>query len=181
MKKITRAFAVLYAQPVLKFILLMKVAFLLMMITCLQVSAHVYSQQKFSLDLKQTEVSSILTMIQKESDYRFFYNYASIKKLGKVNLQVKDASIDQVLSAIISNKLPYKIADDHVVVFYDADALSAQITVRGKVLDKNGETLIGVSVKLQGTNIGATTIMACWRSAISGTKNRSYRSAGKPA
>ncbi|SEB04833.1 TonB-linked outer membrane protein, SusC/RagA family [Pedobacter hartonius] len=157
MKNITKAFAALYARPVLKFILLMKVAFLLAMVTCLQVSAHVYSQQKFSLNLKQAEVSSILTIIQKESDYRFFYNYASIKKLGKVNLQVKDASIDEILAAIIVNKLPYKIADDHVVVFYDPDGQNAQITVKGKVVDKKGETLIGVSVKLQGTNIGATT------------------------
>jgi hypothetical protein len=142
MKKIKKANAVHYAQPVLKFILLMKVAFLFVMVTCMQVSAHVYAQQKFSLDLKQTEVSSILTRLQKESDYRFFYNYASIKKLGKVNLQVKEASIDEVLEAIIDNRIPYKIADDHVVVFYDADQANAQLTIRGKVVDKNGVTLI---------------------------------------
>lgn len=157
MKKITKAFAWLYARPTLKLILLMKVAFLLTMVTCLQVSAHVYSQQKFSLDLKQTEVSNILTTIQKESDYRFFYNYSSIKKLGKVNLQVKDATIDQILVAIMGDKLPYKIADDHVVVIYAPGSESAQIMIKGKVVDKKGETLIGVSVKLQGTNVGATT------------------------
>ena len=157
MKVIKKDYAVHYARPFLKFILLMKVAFLFVLVTCMQVSAHVYSQQKFSLDLKQTEVSSILTQIQKESDYRFFYNYASIKKLGKVNLQVKDASVDEILTAIIDNKLPYKIADDHVVVFYDTDNINAQLSIRGKVVDKSGVTLIGVSVKLQGSNVGATT------------------------
>jgi TonB-linked SusC/RagA family outer membrane protein len=157
MKKIKRGIAVHIAGPVLKFILLMKVAFLFVMVTCMQVSAHVYSQQKFSLDLKQTEVSSILTRLQKESDYRFFYNYASIKKLGKVSLQVKDASIDEVLAVIIDHRIPYRIADDHVVVFYDTDNTNAQLAVRGKVIDKNGVTLIGVSIKLQGTTVGATT------------------------
>jgi TonB-linked SusC/RagA family outer membrane protein len=157
MKKLIKAFAFIYAQPCFKFILLMKAAFLITLVTCLQVSASVYSQQKFSLDVKQSEVSNILTKIQKQSDYRFFYNYASIKKLGKVNLQVKDATINQILDAIMENKLPYKIADDHVVIIYNQDDFNAQITVKGKVVDKNGEALIGVSVKLQGTNLGVTT------------------------
>ncbi|MDB4919697.1 MAG: hypothetical protein JWQ54_1680 [Mucilaginibacter sp.] len=135
----------------------MKAAFLITLVTCLQVSASVYSQQKFSLNIKQTEVSNILTKIQKQSDYRFFYNYSSIKKLGKVNLQVKDATINQILDAIIENKLPYKIADDHVVIIYNPDDVNAQITVKGKVVDNKGEPLIGVSVKLQGTNLGVTT------------------------
>ncbi|WP_299582914.1 TonB-dependent receptor [Mucilaginibacter sp.] len=157
MKKLVKAFAFIYAQPCFKFILLMKAAFLITLVTCLQVSASVYSQQKFSLNIKQTEVSNILTKIQKQSDYRFFYNYSSIKKLGKVNLQVKDATINQILDAIIENKLPYKIADDHVVIIYNPDDVNAQITVKGKVVDNKGEPLIGVSVKLQGTNLGVTT------------------------
>lgn len=157
MKKITKAFAWLYMQPPFKTILLMKGALLLIMFTCLQVSANVYSQEKFSLDLKQTEVSNILTKIQKQSNYRFFYNYSSIKKLGKVNLQVKDASIHAILEALMGDKLPYKIADDHVVIIYEAGAPAAQALIKGKVVDSKGETLIGVSVKLQGTNIGATT------------------------
>jgi TonB-linked SusC/RagA family outer membrane protein len=157
MKKLVKAFAFIYAQPCFKFILLMKAAFLITLVTCLQVSASVYSQQKFSLNIKQTEVSNILTKIQRQSDYRFFYNYSSIKKLGKVNLQVKDATINQILDAIIENKLPYKIADDHVVIIYNPDDVNTQITVKGKVVDNKGEALIGVSVKLQGTNLGVTT------------------------
>ncbi len=83
MKKITKAFAWLFVQPPFKIILLMKGASLLVMFTCLQVSASVYAQKKFSLDLKQTEVSNILTRIQKESDYRFFYNYSALKSWEK--------------------------------------------------------------------------------------------------
>ncbi|ASU36372.1 TonB-dependent receptor [Mucilaginibacter xinganensis] len=157
MKKLIKAFAFIYAQPCFKFILLMKAAFLIILVACLQASASVYSQQKFSLDIKHSDVSNILTKIQKQSDYRFFYNYSSIKKLGKVNLQVKDATINQILDAIIENKLPYKIADDNVVIIYNQDDVNAQVTVKGKVVDKNNEPLIGVSVKLQGTNLGVTT------------------------
>ncbi|MEZ2338070.1 TonB-dependent receptor [Mucilaginibacter sp. RCC_168] len=135
----------------------MKAVFLLILVTCMQVSATVYSQQKFTLSIKQTEVSSILTKIQKQSDYRFFYNYTSIKKLGKVDLDVKDATIDQILSSLIDNKLSYKMTDDHVVIISNQEDASRQAIIKGKVVDKTGEPLIGVSVKLQGTNVGITT------------------------
>ncbi|WP_429392991.1 TonB-dependent receptor [Mucilaginibacter lappiensis] len=102
-------------------------------------------------------MSSILTKIQKQSDYRFFYNYASIKKLGKVDLNVKDATIDQILNSIIDNKLSYKMADDNVVIISNQDDADKQVIIKGKVVDKTGEPLIGVSIKLQGTNVGVTS------------------------
>jgi light-regulated signal transduction histidine kinase (bacteriophytochrome) len=107
--------------------------------------------------LKQTEVSSILTKIQKQSDYRFFYNYASIKKLGKVDLDVKDATIEQLLAAIIDDKLPYKMNDDHVVIIANQEDTKSLALVKGKVVDAKGEPLIGVNIRLQGTNQGTTT------------------------
>src|ERR1700754_2351208 len=157
MKKTRRVFPLQGAPVCLKVILLMKAVFLLILATCMQVSAKVYSQQKFTLSVKQTEVSSILTKIQKQSDYRFFYNYSSIKKLGKVDLNVKDATIDQILNTIIDNKLAYKLADDNIVIISNQDDASRQAIIKGKVVDKTGEPLIGVSVKLQGTNVGITT------------------------
>ncbi|MDR6943498.1 TonB-dependent receptor [Mucilaginibacter pocheonensis] len=157
MKKTRRVFPLQGAPVCLKVILLMKAVFLLILVTCMQVSATVYSQQKFTLSIKQAEVSSILTKIQKQSDYRFFYNYSSIKKLGKVDLSVKDATIDQVLSAIIDDKLSYKMADDHVVIISNEDDANRLAIIKGKVVDKAGEALIGVSIKLQGTNIGVTS------------------------
>lgn len=135
----------------------MKAVFFLILVTCMQVSASVYSQQKFTLSIKQTEVSSILTKIQKQSDYRFFYNYASLKKLGKVDINVQDATIEQVLGALIDNKLPYKVADDHVVIISTPETADALLIVKGKVVDNKGEPLIGVNIRLQGTNIGVTT------------------------
>jgi TonB-linked SusC/RagA family outer membrane protein len=135
----------------------MKAVFFLILVTCMQVSAKVYSQQKFSLNIKQTDVSNILTKIQKQSDYRFFYNYASVKKLGKVDLNVKDASISQILATLMDNKLSYKLAENNVVIITSQDEANSQIIVKGKVVDKAGQPLIGVSVKIQGTTIGITT------------------------
>ena len=46
-----------------------------------------------------------------------------------------------------------------MVIIYNQDDVNAQITVKGKVVDKNNEQLIGVSVKLQGTNLGVTVVL----------------------
>ncbi|MEO3407743.1 TonB-dependent receptor [Mucilaginibacter sp. CAU 1740] len=157
MKKTRRAFAIPGAPVCLKVILLMKAVFFVILATCMQASASVYSQQKFTLSVKQTDVSTILTKIQKQSDYRFFYNYAAIKGLGKVDLDVKNASISEILGSLIDDKLPYKIADDHVVIISTPEAGNNPIIVKGKVTDAKGEPLIGVNVKVQGTNQGTTT------------------------
>ncbi len=157
MKKTGKAFAFLNASSCLKVILLMKAVLLLILVTGMQVSAHVYSQEKFTLSIKQTEVSSILTSIQKQSDYRFFYNYAAVKRLGRVDLEVKDATIEQIMASIVDSKLSYKIGDDHVVVISNSANANSQIEVKGKVVDSKGVPLIGVSIKLQGTNLGVTS------------------------
>lgn len=157
MKKTRRAFAIPGAPACLKVILLMKAVFFVILATCLQASASVYSQQKFTLSIKQTDVSTILTKIQKQSDYRFFYNYAAIKKLGKVDLDVKNASISEILGSLIDDKLPYKIADDHVVIISTPEAGNNPVIVKGKVTDAKGEPLIGVNIRVQGTNQGTTT------------------------
>ena len=135
----------------------MKAAFFLIVATCMQVSAHVYSQQTFNFSFKQAEVSSILTKIQKQSDYRFFYNYSALKKLGKVNLDIKDGSVEQIMELLVSDKLPYKMSDDHVVIIFSPELEENQTAIKGKVVDSTGVTLIGVTVRLQGTNIGTTT------------------------
>jgi TonB-linked SusC/RagA family outer membrane protein len=157
MKKTRRVFPLRGAPVCLKVILLMKAVFLLVMVTCVQVSAKVYSQQKFTLNLKQAEVSSVLTKIQKQSDYRFFYNYASVKKLGRVDVDVKDATIDELLAVIIDDKLSYKMSDDHVVIIANQEDAKNLALIKGKVVDAKGEPLIGVNIRLQGTNQGTTT------------------------
>ncbi|MDP9080008.1 MAG: SusC/RagA family TonB-linked outer membrane protein, partial [Bacteroidota bacterium] len=133
---------------------MIKAVFFIILVTCMQVSAHVYSQQKFTLTIKQAEVGTILTKIQKESDYRFFYNYATIKKLGKIDLDVKDATINQILNFLIDNKLTYQISADHVVIITRQGAENSQVTIKGKVVDNKGVPLVGVTIKVQGTNIG---------------------------
>src|SRR5882757_479342 len=98
MKKSLEGGAFRSYSPGLKFLLLMKLSFGILLITCMQVSANAYSQEKFSLHFKQAEVAKILTAIQDQSSYRFFYNNGYINKLGKIDLEVTDALLPDILN-----------------------------------------------------------------------------------
>lgn len=123
----------------------------------MQVSAHVYSQEKFTLDYEHVSADKIFSKIQKESAYRFFYTYDDIKKLGKVSLRVKDATLPYILSTILSRELTYKIMGDNMVVISSLSEINAQITISGTVTDSTGAPLFGVTIKVKGENKGVLT------------------------
>src|SRR5260221_10467425 len=111
MKKSKTAGAFGLPLPLFKFLLLMNACFAIMLITCLQVSANSYSQGEISLNYKKVEVSKILTAIQKESSYRFFYNNGLLSQLGKVDIQVSKASLPEVLNILLGTRFNFTITD----------------------------------------------------------------------
>jgi TonB-linked SusC/RagA family outer membrane protein len=142
----------------LKAILLMKLAFLLTLVTCMQVSASVYSQKRFTLNLEGVKLAKLLKIIEKESDYRFVYSNDVIAADTKVTVAVTDKTVEQVLSAALnSTGLTYRVMSDKLVGIAPKSEVIADVTVRGRVTDASGTPLAGVSVRVAKTNKGTTT------------------------
>ena len=145
-------------SPCLKFLLLMKVSLFLVMAACLQVSARGYSQETFSLHFRQADASLIFSTIQKESKYKFFYNNDYLKELGKVDLDVTDAPLPNILRMVLGNRFTYTIGQRRVIISPAAVSGAAAVSsnasdsagqpVRGKVTDETGKPLGGVTVKV---------------------------------
>lgn len=142
-----------------KLLLFMKLCFAWMLAGCLQAAAaNVYSQEKFTLNFQQASADKIFSRIQQHSGYRFFYNYAAIRRLGKIDLQVKDATLREIMNRILGNDLAYKIIDHKLVIISPPDEIgSGYAAVSGFVKDSKGNPLPGVSVKVRDTNIGTVT------------------------
>ena len=141
-----------------KLLLIMKLAILLVVISVCQVSGHAYSQQKLTLKFKQTEIAGILSSIEKGGTYRFLYNAGSQDIHTKVDLDVTDATLLDVLTRLFDNThLTYQLMDNNLVVIRDGTAPSALPPVHGKVTGESGSPLSGVSVLIKGTNKGAVT------------------------
>lgn len=136
----------------------MKIAFLFIVIPFLHVSAMGYGQDKFSLKLEQVDAAKVLLNIQQKSDYRFFFLQDDIKKLGKIDINVTDATVQEILQQVLGNVLAYKILNRNLIVISpNAAALADKIEVHGKVVDEAGSPLIGVTVKVKGQSIGVVT------------------------
>jgi TonB-dependent starch-binding outer membrane protein SusC len=154
MKKSRKAETFWETFPCLKFLLLMKLSVIVLIATCLQVSASGYSQETFSLHFKQAGAHEIFTVIQKESNYRFFYNNDYLNELGKVDLDVTNASLSSILTTVLGTRFTYRISGLHKVIIFPVQKAiidTALGEVKGNVTDENGKPLGGVTVKLSNS------------------------------
>ncbi|WP_158638360.1 TonB-dependent receptor [Panacibacter ginsenosidivorans] len=138
----------------------MKLTVVLVMFFCLQASADGFSQQKISLKFKKTEIADILTSIEKQTSYRFLYNNDLLDLKQKVNLNVQDAELKEVLNLMFTDTdLSYEFMQNNLVVIKSADggAYEVKAIVTGKVTGENNTALSGVSVQVKGTNKGTVT------------------------
>lgn len=141
-----------------KLLIFMKLSMLLITVACLHVSAKVHSQSTITVKLSQVQLEKALTMLEKNSHYRFVYNDDNLPQNHKISLDVKDWSIDMVLDKILDNtSLHFRKMSDNLIVIAPAAVVSKDILVKGHVVNPTGEILPGVSVRLKNTNMGTVT------------------------
>ena len=141
-------------RALLKFIILMKLTCIIIFITCLNVSATVFSQQKISFDVTKTKLSKVLKIIEEQSDYHFVYSTSSVPVNRDVTLTVKNTLVSDVLSAIFNNtNLKYSISDGGLIVI----SRQADVKISGTVKDSKGDPLPGATVRIKGSGAGVST------------------------
>ncbi|MBC7760182.1 MAG: SusC/RagA family TonB-linked outer membrane protein [Phormidesmis sp. FL-bin-119] len=165
----------------------MKLTFILLGVLILNVRAESFSQ-KITYSGKNVPIEKILSTIKKQTDYGFFFQKELISLARPVTINVVDEDLSKVLAAVFKDQpLEFSIRSKTILVSKKTLALNApgssplrveitnidkDIVVRGQVTDAQGETLPGVSIKLKGTSVGATTDID-GRFVISVTDNNS--------
>lgn len=126
----------------------------------LQVSAEGFAQNKISLSVRDAEIASVLTTIEKQSNYRFLYNGELKGVKQKVSLSVRDAEIKEVLDRLLINSgITYLFLQNNLIAIKDAanEAAAADVVVRGTIRGDGNLPISGASVQIKGTNRGTTT------------------------
>lgn len=141
-----------------KTLLIMKISCLLTVFCVLQVSATGYSQSTLlNLNLQNKTVREVLKAIESESEFRFFYNddFTSLNK--KIDLNIHQKGMDEILHQIFTDaNVTYKVMADNVVVIFPISELQQKVT--GTITDvSTGESLPGVTILIDGTSIGVTS------------------------
>ncbi len=112
-----------------------------------------------TVKLQNASVKELFSAIEKQTSYRFSYRDAEIKGKGNVTISATNRELKQLLEGELSKLgLKYAVSGNKIIVTPVAAAASAQPKkVTGKVVDANGEPVIGATIKEQGTANGTIT------------------------
>ncbi|GAA4311779.1 SusC/RagA family TonB-linked outer membrane protein [Compostibacter hankyongensis] len=135
----------------------MKLTFVFLCFTFLQVSAKSYSQERLSFHFHKADLGKIFDYIGKKSDYSLLYKSALLPE-GSRDIQVENMSVPDILQRLLSGtRLSYTILSHKLIVITPQDETARDTAIRGRVLSPKGDPLVGVSVRVKNSDIGAVT------------------------
>ncbi|HEY6900739.1 MAG TPA: STN domain-containing protein, partial [Puia sp.] len=125
----------------------------------LQVSAGVFSQN-ITFSGRNVSLQKIFTVLNKQAGYMVFCDYSIIKDAKKVDISVKDASVQAVLDACLKDQsLSYEIVDKtiviaraKIVVAPEATPPPPPIDIHGRITNEKGEAVPGATVAVKGSS-----------------------------
>lgn len=146
----------------IKCLIMTKMVIVLILFFSTQSFAHTYGQG-ISLKLDRVQLKKVLKSIEEQGDFRFVYKDQLLKGSQLVSIEVKNASLAEVLDKVLQHtNLSYRRLSNQLVVIVGDKATEAQlastaISITGKVFNDKNEPLSGVSVLEKGTNNGVST------------------------
>ena len=144
----------------------MKLSIFLLFVTILNVfGSKTYSQNaRLNLDMKDVPIRTVLSAIEGQSEFFFLYSSKMIDINQKVDINVADKNITEVLDNLLANtEIKYAVRDRQILLINkEAEAAMGlqQNRVTGIVTDKDGTPLPGVNVVVTGTTQGVVTDIA---------------------
>ena len=162
MNKLLRKYG---SQPIFyQFFRKMKLTILIVTVSILScLSAETYSQTtKLTITENNSTLLNVLRTIEAQSEFKFFYN-EKVDVNKQVSVEVNQKSITDILDKVLSStSIKYKVLGRQIAL-YDKEEMEPFIAeqqgrkVTGKVTDKAGISLPGVSVVVKGTTKGVIT------------------------
>jgi TonB-linked SusC/RagA family outer membrane protein len=139
----------------LKFFLAMKMLSLLLSVACLELGATGYSQE-ITISLKNASLEKVFKQIENQTTFRFLYSKEAIDQAHPVTIEVKNETLENVLKLCFTNQpISYSIEEKFIIVKIPEEKkkmFDLFHDVRGKVVNENGEPLVGITIKVKGSN-----------------------------
>lgn len=115
---------------------------------------------KVSLDLNNASVKELFSAIEKQTSYRFSYRDVEVNGKTGISVSVKNEELKSVLTNELKKQnLSYKVSGNKIIItpVKKQSDKKQQSNISGKVVDANGEPIIGATIKEEGTSNGAIT------------------------
>lgn len=153
---------------------IMKISFFTIFLCVFSIAAeNIYSQQtEVSLNLKNVTLKKAISEIEKASDYVFLVSDEAKAELNNTaSIEVNKASIQNILENLLNNtNLGYKITERQVSIYKSekpkpiivevakvAEPTQQKKKTTGRVVDEQGEPIIGANIMEKGTSNGTVT------------------------
>ena len=139
----------------------MRIITILLFTTILQFTAKAFSQ-RISLSVRDTKLERILETVKQQSGYLLFYDYDLIKDVKPMTINVKDASVKQVMDILTKDQFfDYAIENNTIILKKKPSFLESlankffndpEVELKGHVYGDGGDPLQGAFVSVKGNS-----------------------------
>ncbi|WP_228488512.1 TonB-dependent receptor [Prolixibacter sp. SD074] len=155
----------LFRESLLKLWRIMRITLFLLFISVITTFAgNSYAQEtRLNIQFNNGTVGSIIKYIESNSDFVFLYKNEDLNVNKRVNVNLKDASIEQILSKVLEGQnVGFNIYKRQIVIHKNPGKGTAIVqqpekTIVGKVTDTSGSPVPGVTIIAKGTSHGTIT------------------------
>lgn len=126
-----------------------------------------YSQTVLiSLHIENKPMQQVLQEIEKNSEFKFFYNTSQVNLSRKVSVNMSEKDVFTILNQIFNNTdIVYKVLDKNIVLSKNdfsntnnsVENKQQQKAISGTIVDERNEPIIGANVIVQGMTQGTIT------------------------
>lgn len=142
-----------------KIFLVMKLTIVLLVTTFIQISIAA-NAQRATINEKNITVEKAFELLSNQTGYTFLYTGEMLRQVGPVTLHLNNATVEEALKMCLKGKpLTYSVKRNTIIIRRTSaeDDARPPITVRGKISDKAGVAMGGVSITLKGSSVGASS------------------------
>ena len=134
--------------------------FEVILLMCL--SLHIRGAQaqtaRFTIHMENVSMEQVVHEIEKQSRYLFLFNKDIDSRRIIVSVDAENQTITQILPGLFEGTgLDYTIEGMSILVTKKTDMSGDPVSVRGKVVDPQGQPIVGASVIVRGTTVGVST------------------------
>lgn len=147
---------------------IMRLTAIILFAACLHVSAGGFSQT-ITLSVKNVPIEQVFDQVKKQTGLSFLWDEELLKQTHPVSIEVKDATIQQVMDACMKEQpLTYNIVQNLVIIKAKRSQTTVQpgdtthtprsiIAACGRVMNEAGQPLPGTNITIKATGRGTIT------------------------
>lgn len=116
--------------------------------------------QRLSIELKDATLENFIDVIKEKCQVGFIYDYNQVKEIGGITVSAQNETLETVLEQALKGTNFTAIIEKNTIILHRNTLPQVKTetqAVRGKIVDKNGDVLPGVTVVIKGTTIGTVS------------------------